>query len=377
MSCMSLKKQRIVRISSEFPPPWKGLAPGPYELTFAQFRSGHDVVVITRAGKDTHEFDRGLPFKIIRIPSARDVIFSFKAALLARQLCRVGSFDLVHAHGFSAVGCCVLRRLGVLPIPVIGHIHVLRKTQRKKGIALKWTSLVQERLYLSFSDCLIAVNDEIVKETKRAIPKCKIVSVGNGVNINFFTPGQRHDIDGHVHLLFVGIINGRKGELDLLEACRRLILMPWDLLIIGSGPNINRLRESVFKFGLSDRVTIREYAKYSEMPNIYRQADVFVFPSYSEGMPKAPIEAMACGCPVILSDIPGCKELVEEGRNGFLTPVERPDVLARMIKRFIDEPSLSKRMGAAARSFVERSLTWDAVADKIDRFYSHCLTRKQ
>lgn len=84
------------------------------------------------------------------------------------------------------------------------------------------------------------------------------------------------------------------------------------------------------------------------------QTSVFVLPSYREGMPRSTQEAMAMGRPVITTDVPGCRETVVDGCNGFLVPPRDPAALAAAMARFIDEPDLATRMGSSSRAMAEQ-----------------------
>lgn len=368
---MRKRPWRICRISSEFPPPWKGLAPGPYELSLAQVRRGNELVVLTRQRGDTAKFDRALPFKIIRISASRDAIFSLKAALLARRLSQRQPFDVIHAHGFSALGPAILRCLHLLPVPVAGHVHIIRSTQAKQGFSVSLTSLWQERIYLNGVDLLLSVSNQIATELQSLALQARVANVDNGANIDHFQASAERKANGRLHILFVGTLNGRKGEDDILATCLYMetVNSPWCLTVVGDGPRYELFEEKIKKFGLSDKVMLLRYVEYRSMPDLYHSADVFLFPSYSEGMPKVVLEAMACGCPVILSDIPGCRELVVEGKNGYLVPPGRPDLLADAVQRFVNEPELIKRMGQFSRSIIELEYTWDAVARKVEECY--------
>jgi len=83
------------------------------------------------------------------------------------------------------------------------------------------------------------------------------------------------------------------------------------------------------------------------------EASVFVLPSYREGLPRSTQEAMAMGRPIITTDMPGCRETVVEGVNGFMVPVRNPEALAQAMLRFIEQPSLISQMGAESRRMAE------------------------
>ncbi|MDI6813415.1 MAG: glycosyltransferase family 4 protein [Deltaproteobacteria bacterium] len=362
---------RICRISSEFPPPWKGLAPGPYELSLAQARRGNELLVLARERGDTVAFDRSLPFKIIRIAASRDAIFSLKAGLLARRLHQRHPFHVIHAHGFSAIGPAMLRHLRLLSVPVAAHVHIVRAKQARQGLSASRISLWQERIYLNGADFLLTVSDQLASESRLLAPQTHAINVGNGANIKLFQVSTKRKTNGELRLLFVGTLNGRKGEDVILSACQQLGTesLPWRITVVGDGPRYEVFQEKVKGAGLSKKVRVLRYVDYNKMPDLYQWADVFLFPSFSEGMPKAVLEAMACGCAVILSDIPGCRELVAEGRNGFLIPPDRPDLLAEAVQRFFKDPGLIQRMGQASRSIIEQRYTWDAVAKRVEECY--------
>lgn len=90
-------------------------------------------------------------------------------------------------------------------------------------------------------------------------------------------------------------------------------------------------------------------------------AHVLVLPSYGEGMPRSVLEAMAMGRPIITTDVPGCRETVVEGRNGFLVPVRDAQALARAMRRFIEDPSLVAPMGVESRRMAEERFDVHAV----------------
>jgi len=100
-----------------------------------------------------------------------------------------------------------------------------------------------------------------------------------------------------------------------------------------------------------------------------RQATVFVRPSTLEGMPLTVLEAMASGLPVIATPVGGTPELIEDGINGYLVPVDDHVALANSIVRLLDDPLMGKSMGQRGRELVEANHTWDAMAVQTERVY--------
>jgi glycosyltransferase involved in cell wall biosynthesis len=96
------------------------------------------------------------------------------------------------------------------------------------------------------------------------------------------------------------------------------------------------------------------------------QTSVFVLPSfYREGVPRSTQEAMAMARPVITTDVPGCRETVVDGVNGFMVPPRNVDLLVRAMERFITEPALLERMGAESRSMAEQKFDMRVVNRKL------------
>jgi glycosyltransferase involved in cell wall biosynthesis len=99
----------------------------------------------------------------------------------------------------------------------------------------------------------------------------------------------------------------------------------------------------------------------SDMPEVLRQAHIVVLPSYREGLPKALIEAAACGRPVVTTDTPGCRDAIIENETGRLVPVRDSRALAEAMRSLIDDTATRRSMGIAARQFAEQEFSIDHV----------------
>ena len=113
----------------------------------------------------------------------------------------------------------------------------------------------------------------------------------------------------------------------------------------------------------------------SEMPSVLGQAHVVCLPShYREGVPKVLIEAASCGRPIVTTDVPGCREIVNDGTNGFLVPARDAEALADRIATLITDPSLRETMGRRGRERVEAHFTAEQVAETIVECYDQLLS---
>jgi glycosyltransferase involved in cell wall biosynthesis len=175
----------------------------------------------------------------------------------------------------------------------------------------------------------------------------RILVLPYGVRADRFAPAQGNPRKEHpFRILYVGQISQRKGLAYLLEAVRRLGRGDVELLLVGSivgsgaglRPYAGRFRH------LANR-------PHSELPEIYRSADLFVYPSLHEGSAQAIMEAMACGLPAIVT--PNSGSLVRDGIEGRLVPIRDVDALAGAIEELYADRERLRAFGAAARQRAE------------------------
>lgn len=159
-------------------------------------------------------------------------------------------------------------------------------------------------------------------------------------------------------LLNVGRREFQKGQAHLLDAVARLLPEHPDVVLLVAGrhghaaASLERRRALL---GLGDRV--RFLGHRDDVPALLAAADIFVFPSLYEGMPGAVLEAMACGLPVIATDIPPLAEIVEAGRSALLVPPGDPDALAHAVSELLDAPQRAATLGTRGRSLFEARFT--------------------
>ena len=191
--------------------------------------------------------------------------------------------------------------------------------------------------------------------------------IGNGVDLSRFRhdDATRAEVRAElgvamtdVVVLFVGRLVREKGILDLADAAGALadhsglvFLIAGDALPSDRDPAGSDLARHRAALKLGDRW--RRLGYRPDIERLINAADLLVLPSYREGLPRSVIEAMACGVPVVASDIPACRELVEPGETGLLVPVGEPAALATAIRALASDPARRAAMGLAARRQAE------------------------
>lgn len=188
--------------------------------------------------------------------------------------------------------------------------------------------------------------------------------VSGGYNELCFFSGERDRTPGRVQLLYAGKLDSSKGVPWLLRSLRQ-VEAPWHLHLVGGGSGAERDLCLRLAAEHGDRITVHGVLSHRALGGLMRQSDIFVLPSFFEGLPLVLLEAMACGCRVVTTDLPGSRELFGQSPPPMVRMVELPP-LETVDRPFeADEPLLELRLSEALR---------EAIADvtrgeKIDRDY--------
>jgi glycosyltransferase involved in cell wall biosynthesis len=169
-------------------------------------------------------------------------------------------------------------------------------------------------------------------------------------------------------VLFLGRLGVRKGSYDLLEAVARVAEeIPHVHLVMGGDGEIEQVRHKAEELGLKDKVSLVGWVGRQQKEALLRRATIYALPSYNEGLPMSVLEAMAYGLPVVSTPIGGIPEAITNNVEGVL--VEPGDVagLAQAIRRLLQDPSLSRAMGSAARAKVSTHFDARTIAPRIER----------
>ena len=177
---------------------------------------------------------------------------------------------------------------------------------------------------------------------------------GSGVDIEHFRPPADHAGRFHspLQLLFPSRLIREKGVDDVLDACRTLWDegMPLELLVAGDldGGNRSSLPAAELQ-ALAQEPRLRCLGHVDDMRALYAASDVVVLPSWREGLSRALIEAAAMELPIITTDVPGCRDVVDHGINGLLVPLRDGRAIELAIRLLVANPDLARRFGKAAR----------------------------
>lgn len=275
-----------------------------------------------------------------------------KTAFMARHMQETG-VTRVHAHfaNHPAASAFVVHRLTGIPYSFTAHgsdLHVDRHMLRDKVSDARTVVTVSE-----YNKNLIA--EECGEEYRN---KIQIIRCGVDTQTLRPTPAKRRRQSGDpLSILCIGTMHEVKGHTHLIEACRLLKGQGIRFVchLVGGGPDRKALEQQVRDSGLDECVVFHGQRTREDVAALLEQADVLAAPSVltsdgrREGIPVVLMEAMSCGLPVVASRLSGIPELVEDGRNGLLTPPRDAEALAAAMTRLYGDPQLCIELGEAGR----------------------------
>ncbi len=201
---------------------------------------------------------------------------------------------------------------------------------------------------------------------------------GSGVDVTRFRPQPQPT--GTSRVLFVGRLLWQKGLAEFVAAARQLRAegLGVRFAIAGYGEAGNPDSVPPETLAAWQREGIIDYlGQRDDMSQVYADAHVVCLPSWREGVPRALIEAAACGRALVASDVPGCREIVQHELNGLLVPARAPEPLAAALRRLLQDAALRQRMGVAGRELVLREFSLERVNAATLALYAQLLAARE
>jgi glycosyltransferase involved in cell wall biosynthesis len=351
-------------------------------------RRGHDVTVYTRrdtTGTPTTVHCRdGYAVRRLTAGPPTDVPKDELLQHMPAFADRLGEYlladpvDLLHAH-FWMSGVASLRVGRELGLPVLQTFHALGSVKRREQGAADTSPpsrIDHERRLCREVDHVIATcSDEISELQALGLPAGRASIIPCGVDTDVFRPGQRRDTGGPPRLLVLGRLVTRKGIGNCIEAVAEL---PGVELVVAGGPRADaldadpevvRLRVLAAELGVAERVRFLGSVSRAEVPALVRDSDVVVAVPWYEPFGIVPLEAMACGRPLVGTAVGGLLDTVVPGETGELVPPRRPDRLAQVLAGLLDDPDRRTAYGEAARQRAVRLYDWRRVVQQTEHVY--------
>jgi glycosyltransferase involved in cell wall biosynthesis len=322
-------------------------------------------------------------------PIAKDDLFCHMPAF-ARRLRRcwqVERPDIVHGHFWMSGWAATRAAAG---IPIVQTFHALgvvkRRHQASADTSPPERRTVEEQLLSDVDHVVATCSDEIRELRALGGDDDRISVVPCGIDPEMFRPdGPLAPAPDAAHrLLALGRLVPRKGVDDAIRALAALPGADTELVVAGGpadpeldrDPEVRRLRRLARRCEVGDRVRFVGSVPRAEVPDLIRSADVVVSAPWYEPFGIVPVEAMACGRPVVGTAVGGLLDTVDPGRTGLLVPPREPAALADAIGRLLANPSLRRRMGDQAVARVRQHFTWAEVARSTLGVYQAVVARR-
>lgn len=217
--------------------------------------------------------------------------------------------------------------------------------------------------------CFVVVSEGLKRDAvAEGIRPERMVKIGNGIDLTALVSRPRPQTrmalgigESDSLLLNVGRLTYQKGQSALLRALPAVLAQfPNTFLgIAGDGPLRAGLEADAVHLGVEKQVKF--LGRREDVPALLAAADLFMFSSRYEGMPNAVLEAMGSGLPVISTAVQGAEELIQDGENGLIVPVDDPAAFAEAILRLLKNPEERRRLGEAARTTIQKEYTLDTM----------------
>ena len=279
---------------------------------------------------------------------------------------------LIHAHAPLPCGHAAALLARDLGIPFVVTVHGRDVfSSRNAGLAGRWCERVCKQVYRSASR-VICISGKVQEDLLAGV-RCRSAIVHNGVDAEMFSPPISPE--GSPVVLSVGNLIPIKGHETLLRAVAAASSHHPRLrcLIIGVGPEQQRLAHLARQIGITDRVEFLGWKDRSSVAKAMQRCTVFALPSTYEGFGCVYLEAMACGKPAIGCTGQGITEVIQSQRNGWLVAPGDTGALTNVLDQLLSDSMLRKDLGFAARQTVLESLTLRHQAERLTQIYQECV----
>ena len=278
---------------------------------------------------------------------------------------------LLHVHSSSRssfwrktmlmVPCFLLR------VPVIFHLHgsefMIFYEDESSRLSKALVRAVLERTAV-----IVGLSTQWKEQLETVVSQARVITILNPApaEIMKVSPGSR---EGN-KLLFMGRLGRRKGIYDLLEALKPVREKHEDfVLLCGGDGDLEGVAEMAGRFGLKENVKILGWISGKDKERLFSKADIFLLPSYDEGLPMSVLEAMAASLPVITTPVGGIPDAIEDGCEGIMIQPGDVDALAGAVTRLLDDSALRIQMGRAGRKKAEEKFSPENIVMEVEDIY--------
>lgn len=330
---------------------------------------GHDVSFVSPTGGAFvgRAEAAGFRVRIVPLGGALDA----RSLIRLRRALRKERADILHTHAHFSVNVLGRMAARLAGAAVVGHAHI--ENVFRSGRAARRAQLAVDNATARLCARILAVS-EATRESLvgQGYPAGRVEVVPNGIDVTEATPRRPEGVPaGAQVLLLVGRLAAVKGQRELIGALPSLpeaVAVLVGLELEGDATFVSGLKQEAARLGVADRVLLTGYR--ADVPELLAGADIFVLPSYAEGLPVTILEAMAQARPVVATSVGGTPELVVDGETGVLVPPGDVDALSRALAHLLADPDRRRALGEAGRRRVLERFSARAAAERVLAVYA-------
>jgi len=353
-------------------------------LALAAKEAGYEVIVVTRVQSHGDRIKAAglklIPFELSR----RGMNPLTELGVISRlaSIYKVERPDIVHHVALKPVLYgSIASRLARIPYVVnamAGLGFIFSSKTLKARIARPFFLMFFKLLLNSSGSRVILQNaDDATLLSKSGVLNEKRIALIRGSGVDTLEYTAHPELDGEPLVILASRLLWDKGVGEFVDAARLLkeegIHARFALVGEGDIENPGSISDEQLQ-SWHDEGVIELWGKKDNMPKVFAQAHIVCLPSfYGEGVPKVLIEAASCGKPIVTTDAPGCRDIVQDGVNGILVPLRNSTAVAEALKKLIESPGLRKKMGKKGRELVEREFSLHQVNRETLALYEELL----
>jgi len=367
---------KILFLTNNFPPQSGGISRFAVNICRQLGARGNKVDVLSIVDRVSDIPQKDASYRIINCK--RPAWFSSLPVILRTIILAKNRYDLFFMGDLQTTGVLGMYLVSrIFKVPYIILLHGFDMEYLKSRF---FFDRFLARLYLKHAK-LILVNSLATKQRamSNGIVPSRIKVLNPGVDANYFKKKEsvksyqdKFKLNGKRVVLTVSRLVERKGHKYVIEAVAMLKneIPNIHYLIVGNGPEKNKLVEYVHRIGVSDKVSFVDPAQDDELPYYYSLAEVFVMPALAEGndyegFGMVYLEANACGLPVIGFKSGGVEDAIIDGETGVLVKEKDVQGLSGAIKQLLQDNAMRVKMGEAGRKRAEKLFSWQAIGDRL------------
>jgi len=357
-----------------------------YALAKAAQNKGFDIVVATKPGSYHQRLlDEGFRVSPLKkmTRSGLNPIHQILSIIEIYKIYKKENPDIVHHVAMKPVlyGSIAAQLSGIKNVvnAITGLGYLFISSSLKSQFLRFWIWISFHRLFRGAGKKVILQNKDDLSLFSKIVPKKNLVLIrGSGVDTKTFNVSKNKSKRTTLRIVLVARLLWDKGIKEMIGAVEILKQKEFSFEFILAGgldfKNPSSISQSQInkweKGGLCTWV-----GKMKDIASLYGESDIAALPSYREGLPKSLLEAAACGLPIVTTDVPGCREIVQHQKTGLLVPVRNVLDLADALEKLLKDENLRHRLGKEARLSVENHFSEDIIIKETLDVYTDLLKK--